>query len=98
MDSESLPHNLDHLTDEQKAALELFGLTLPLTQATLDERYRYLLATWYPPRYAGLTNNPRKYMHMYKKGEAMTKAIHAGYALLRRLTDTGCTDSAQAHE
>jgi len=38
--------------------------------------------TWHPHRYASLTNNPRKYMQMYKKGEAMTKEVNAAYDLL----------------
>ncbi len=63
-------------------ALLLFGLTEPLTREQLEERRRELLATWHPHRYANLTNNPRKYMQMYKKGEAMTKEIQAAYDLL----------------
>ncbi len=63
-------------------ALAMFGLTPPLTRDHLEERRRELLATWHPHRYANLTNNPRKYMSMYRKGEAMTKAINAAYELL----------------
>lgn len=63
-------------------ALELFGLTEPLTRGQLEEKRRALLATWHPHRYANLTNNPRKYMQMYKKGETMTKEIQAAYDLL----------------
>lgn len=63
-------------------ALAVFGLPPPLTREHLEERRRELLATWHPHRYANLTNNPRKYMSMYRKGEAMTKAINAAYELL----------------
>ena len=63
-------------------ALATLGLTHPLTREQLDERRRDLLATWHPHRYANLTNNPKKYMTMYRKGEAMTKAINAAYQLL----------------
>ena len=64
-------------------ALELFELSESLTRSTLEARRRALLATWHPHRYANLTNNPRKYMQMYKKGEAMTKEIEAAYQLLQ---------------
>lgn len=63
-------------------ALQIFGLTPPFTRAHLDNKRRELLATWHPHRYANLTNNPRKYMQMYKKGEAMTKEIRAAYDVL----------------
>jgi hypothetical protein len=65
-----------------ETALQLFGLTDPFTREQLDERRRALLATWSPHRFANLTNNPRKYMQSYKKGEAMTKEITAAYELL----------------
>ena len=68
-------------------ALELFELNESLTRSTLEARRRALLATWHPHRYANLTNNPRKYMQMYKKGEAMTKEIAAAYALLQAWLD-----------
>ena len=64
-------------------ALELFELSESLTRGTLEARRRALLATWHPHRYANLTNNPRKYMQMYRKGEAMTKEIEAAYQLLQ---------------
>ena len=70
-------------------ALEVFGLTEPLTRERLDQKRRELLVTWHPPRYANLTNNPRKYMQMYRKGEAMTKEINAAYALLATWLATG---------
>ena len=63
-------------------ALALFELTEPFTREDLDKKSRELLLTWHPHRYASLTNNPRKYMKMYKQGEAMTKEIHAAYDLL----------------
>ena len=63
-------------------ALQLFGLDRSLTRPHLDAKRRELLATWNPHRYANLTNNPKKYMQSYKKGEAMTKEIGAAYDLL----------------
>ena len=65
-----------------EAALQLFGLAEPFTREQLEERRRALLTTWHPHRFANLTNNPRKYMQSYKKGEAMTKEINAAYNLL----------------
>ena len=63
-------------------ALALFSLTVPFTRELLETTRRDLLATWHPHRYANLTNNPKKYMLMYKKGESMTKEIEAAYVLL----------------
>jgi len=67
-----------------RKALELFDLRMPFTQAQLDAKRQELMTTWHPHRYANLTNNPRKYMEMYKKGEAKTKEIAAAYELLLR--------------
>ena len=63
-------------------ALEILGLTLPVTPETLARTRRVLLYTWNPARYSNLTNNPKKYMEAYKKAEEMTKLIDAAYALL----------------
>jgi hypothetical protein len=63
-------------------ALELLGLTLPVTPETLARIRRVLLYTWNPARYSNLTNNPKKYMQAYKKAEEMTKLIEAAYTLL----------------
>ena len=63
-------------------AMQVFNLTAPFSQETLNKRYEEARRTWYPSRYAGLTNNPGKYMEMYKKGEAKTKEIQAAYQLL----------------
>jgi hypothetical protein len=71
-----------NIPDDVTHAMQLFSLTLPVTREQVDARRRELLATWHPHRYANLTNNPRKYMQMYKKGEAMTKDIQAAYELL----------------
>jgi hypothetical protein len=71
---------MDH--DPINHALQLFGFTAPPTREELEQKRRELLATWHPPRYANLTNNPRKYMQMYKKGEAMTQEVLAAYDLL----------------
>ncbi len=63
-------------------ALEVLGLTLPVTPETLEQTRRALLHTWNPARYANLTNNPKQYMASYKKAEEMTTLIEAAYALL----------------
>jgi len=68
--------------DDLDKALDLLGLARPLTREQLDAQHRALLLTWHPHRCANLTNNPRKYMQMYRKGEAMTKEIEAAYQLL----------------
>ena len=68
--------------EEIERALAVFGLMEPLTREQLEQKRRELLMTWHPHRYASLTNNPRKYMQMYKKGEAMTKEVNAAYDLL----------------
>ncbi|WP_447972533.1 hypothetical protein [Nitrospira sp. Kam-Ns4a] len=74
-------------------ALELFGLAELPDRERLERKRRELLATWHPHRYANLTNNPRKYMQMYKKGEAMTREIEAAYQLLlARLEDRAGND------
>ena len=63
-------------------ALEVLGLTLPVTSETLARTRRALLHTWNPARYSNLTNNPKKYMQAYKKAEEMTKLIEAAYTLV----------------
>ena len=65
-----------------ETALHLFSLSEPYTREQLASRRRELLATWQPHRFANLTNNPRKYMQSYKKGETMTKEINAAYDVL----------------
>jgi hypothetical protein len=69
-------------------ALEVLGLTLPVTPETLARTRRALLHTWNPARYSNLTNNPKKYMQAYKKAEEMTKLIEAAYTLLSALLVT----------
>ena len=54
----------------------------PGARERLEHKRRELLLIWHPHRYANLTNNPKKYMKMYKQGEAMTKEIQAAYELL----------------
>lgn len=68
------------MTVEQ--AFLLLNLTEPFSHDTLQQRYEEARRIWYPSRYAGLTNNPAKYMEMYKKGETKTKEIHAAYQIL----------------
>ena len=73
-------------------ALRLFGLDRSLTRPELDARRTALLHVWHPHRYANLTNNPKKYMQSYKKGEAMTREINAAYDLLVAWLTTRATD------
>ncbi len=63
-------------------ALEVLGLTLPITPETLARTRRVLLYTWNPARYSNLTNNPKKYMQAYKKAEEMIMLIEAAYTLV----------------
>ena len=71
------------MADESiKQALELFELTLPVTREQLNQKRQELLRIWDPPRLANQTNNPRKYMQMVKKGEAMVRGIEDAYKLL----------------
>ncbi len=58
-------------------ALETLGLTLPVSLEQLTAKRRELLHTWYPARYANLTNNPKKFMQMFKQAEDMTRKIEA---------------------
>ena len=64
-------------------ALKIFEVPEPLSLNQLHEKYRKLLWMWHPHRYASLTNNPQKYMEMYKKGEAKTKEVHAAFEILK---------------
>ena len=70
-------------------ALRVLGLEEPLTRERLDARRRELLATWNPHRYANLTNNPRKYMQMYTRGEAMTRDVQEAYRVLDEWLSSG---------
>lgn len=81
---------MDQHHDSVKQALELFGLTLPLSQEQLAAKRRELLSSWYPARYANLTNNPKQYMQHYTKAEEMTDQIEAAYALLS--AHLGCNE------
>ncbi|MDT7043945.1 hypothetical protein [Candidatus Nitronereus thalassa] len=89
MENSHLPSN-----ESFKNALALFQLSLPLESKTLHHRYQELLVTWHPHRYANMTNNPTKYMQMYKKGEAMTKEIRSAYALLKESLEQGTGTSS----
>lgn len=70
------------VNDEVQQALTVLGLTLPVSRETLDLKRRELLHTWNPRRYANLTNNPKKYMQMFKQAEDMTKRIEASYQVI----------------
>ena len=75
MTDDAIPQEITH-------ALEILGLTLPVTSDALDRAKRVQLYSWNPARYASLTNNPKAYMQSYKKAEEMTKLVEASYALL----------------
>ena len=68
--------------DDLSEALTLFNLTLPFSRDQLEERYQELRTMWHPHRYASLSNNPRKYMALYRRGEAMTKELAKAHAVL----------------
>lgn len=72
----------DAIHREVAHALEILGLTLPVTSEELEQAVKARLHNWNPARYANLTNNPNAYMQSYKKAEEMTKTIEAAYALL----------------
>ena len=72
----------DAIPKEIARALEILGLTLPITSEDLERAKRVQLYTWNPARYSNLTNNPKSYMESYKKAEEMTKLVEASYALL----------------
>jgi hypothetical protein len=78
----------DVTQDDVNHALEVLGLTLPVTPENLARTRRVLLYTWNPARYSNLTNNPKKYMQAYKKAEEMTKLIEAAYILLSAMPVT----------
>ena len=78
----------DVTQEDVNHALEVLGLTLPVSAETLARTRRVLLYTWDPARYSNLTNNPKKYMQAYKKAEEMTKLIEAAYTLLSALLIT----------
>jgi preprotein translocase subunit Sec63 len=70
------------VTQPVRDALQVLGLDLPVSQEQLEIKRKELLHIWDPSRYANLTNNPKKYMQMYKQAEEMTKEIEAAYSLL----------------
>lgn len=72
----------DAIQKEVAHALEILGLTLPVTTENLERAKRVQLYNWNPARYANLTNNPKAYMQAYKKAEEMTRTIEAAHALL----------------
>lgn len=74
---------MDRITEQDVAhALEILGLTLPITTEDLERAKRVQLYNWNPTRYAGLTNNPKQYMRQFRKAEEMTRTVEAAYALI----------------
>ncbi len=84
MQSTPSRHSSSHLPEKSAVAnaLELFELNPPFSLETLKHRHEELLLAWHPHRNANLTNNPTKYMQMYKKGEAKTKEVQAAFKIL----------------
>ncbi|WP_447962050.1 hypothetical protein [Nitrospira sp. Ecomares 2.1] len=79
-------------------ALLLFNLSEPFSHDVLQQRYEEARRIWFPSRYAGLTNNPAKYMEMYKKGETKTREIHAAYQILSdHLRNSGSSPQKYDH-
>jgi hypothetical protein len=75
--------HMDHITEQDVAhALEILGLTLPITTEDLERAKRVQLYNWNPTRYASLTNNPKQYMQQFRKAEEMTRTVEAAYALI----------------
>jgi hypothetical protein len=74
---------MDYITEQDIAhALDILGLTLPITTEDLERVKRVQLYNWNPTRYAGLTNNPTQYMQQFRKAEEMTRTVEAAYMLL----------------
>jgi hypothetical protein len=74
---------MDRITEQDVAhALEVLGLSLPLTSQDLERAKRVQLYNWNPSRYAGLTNSPKQYMEQFRKAEEMTRTVEAAYALV----------------
>ena len=73
---------MTQVTQPVADALQLLGLDLPVSQEQLEIKRKELLHIWDPSRYANLTNNPKKYMQMYKQAEEMTQKIEAACSLL----------------
>ncbi len=73
---------LSVVTDDVQQALAVLGLTPSLDRETLEQKRRELLHMWNPRRYANLTNNPKKYMQMFKQAEDMTKKIESAYGTI----------------
>ena len=63
-------------------ALEILGLTLPVTTEDLERAKHVQLDNWNPARYANLTNHPDQYTAAYQKAQEMTRRIEAAYMLL----------------
>ena len=74
--------------EDLNRSLEILGLAFPVTQEQLAARRRELLQIWYPARYANLTNNPKKYMEMFKQAEEMTRKIEAASQVVNDWLDS----------
>lgn len=74
---------MNPITEQDIAhALEVLSLTPPITSEDLERARRVQLYNWNPSRYAGLTNNPTRYMEQYRKAEEMTDLVEASYVVL----------------
>ena len=70
-----------------KNAMALLNLKEPFNHEDLLNQYQEACRKWDPARYAGHTNNPGKYMQMYKKGESKTKEIQSAFELLQQFLE-----------
>ena len=68
-------------------AMQLLSLKEPFTHEDLRHQYQEACRKWDPARYAGHTNNPGKYMQMYKKGETKTKEIQSAFKILHQFLE-----------
>jgi len=77
------PHMSDDTIHQEIAhALEILGLTLPVTAEDLERAKCVQLYNWNPAHYANLTNHPKQYTEAYRKAEEMSRRIKAAYMLL----------------
>ena len=80
--------------DDLNQALDTLGLSLPVSLDQLVAKRRELLHTWYPARYANLTNNPKQYMKMFKQAEEMTRRIEAASCVVNEWLAAQSTSSS----
>ena len=65
----------DVIPKEIARALEVLGLTLPVTTEDLERAKRVQLYTWNPARYSNLTNNPKKIVGLEGYGLTVVERV-----------------------